>query len=188
MDIQLLLIVAIIALVAYQKGFLGNVVVSRNAILAAMAVVVGYYLLNSKGMKAPVAKTPAVKPVDPVPMAAEGFKCGSKHAESFEDEPEEEDVKEVPGNFLDGAAKHANMFEQQTTASLPYMVGTTVAPPEPGPLKRSFLSQDLRPAPTVSIDQNQSIPFGMSSVVAAVAQHKDMRFLSNKEVGVAKCL
>lgn len=188
MDPQLILILAVLAFVAYKQGMLGDLstlATSRNLIILALGAVVAYYVLVAQGGSKTSTEAPA---------AEEPFTCGYRAPEAFMDaapvEPpaEQEPPKEVPGNFLDGSSKHQNMFEQQIHASVPYLLGTNIPPPEPTALKRSFLPYDLRPAPQVPIDDTQNIPFGMSSVAAVVATKGGDQMLTNKDVGIAKCL
>jgi hypothetical protein len=196
MNFTLALIVAAIAAVAYSQGLLTmpdiqNMGTMRNLVIVTLGAVVAYYLYTNafaappKPIEAAPKKSHDVLAVRPGSVNDVGY--AEAYEEPMQDEDEEEGEPDVPGNFLDGSSKHEKMFEQQVHSNLPYMVGSTVAPPEPGPLKRSFLSKDLRPAPLVTIDENQSIPFGMSSVAAVVSQAGDA-MIYNKDVGIAKCI
>jgi hypothetical protein len=191
MDTSLLVLLVVIMIGVYvlqNQGAvnLGAIGGQRNIVLLAAALIMGYYVMNKMQEKAPAVTTTGA-PKKTVKPYSEDFKsCGSHH-----DAPPEEpfeapvDMPQVPGNFLDGSAKHAEMFEQKVTANLPYLVGSTLPQPSPECLTRNYLSRDLRPPPTIAIDENQSFPFGMSSVAATVAQSSG-GCLNGKNIGVAE--
>ena len=192
MDTSLLVLLVVIMIGVYvlqNQGMvdLGALGQQRNIVLLAAALIMGYYVMNKmqESASAPVKTTGAPK-ASIKPYSEDFRSCGS-HMDKTMDEPFEApvDMPAVPGNFLDGSAKHAEMFEQKVTANLPYLVGSTLPQPSPECLTRNYLSRDLRPPPQVAIDENQSFPFGMSSVAATVAQSSG-GCMNGKNIGVAE--
>jgi len=191
MDTSLVVLLVVIMIGVYvlqNQGMvnLGAIGQQRNIVLLAAALIMGYYVMNKmqeQPAPPPKATTDPTKTMGVKPFTEDFMGCRSqKREESFEAPV---DMPDVPGNFLDGSAKHAEMFEQKVTANLPYLVGTTLPQPSPECLTRNYLSRDLRPPPTIAIDENQSFPFGMSSVAATVAQTSG-GCMNGKNIGVAE--
>lgn len=180
----------LIALYYYRNDLMSmlppDMVTQRNIVIAAMVAVAGYYLLKVKGCGGVMAANEDTFD-DEDDYEEEAFDCGANY-EHFAEE-KADDAPVVEGNFLDGTAKHANLFEQQVQPNLPYVLGTTLPPPKPEIIKRGFMSADLRPRPMVEIDPNETIPFGMSSVAVNVTQAGDAGgLLVNRDIGVGKCM
>lgn len=194
--------VAIVALMYFRNSTsLSNVsemlATNRNLVIAGMLAVVGYYLMNVNKPAAPPVEGDEDEDEDEA-LVEEAFGCGKDHyplTEGFgsckgreETFQEDASVPKVSGNYLDGTSKHTQLFDQQVQPALPYVLGTTLPPPQPEIVKRGFMSSDLRPRPAVNIDPTDSFPFGMSSVAVNLTQAGATGIMPHKDIGVGKCL